>query len=170
MTEQQQATRTLSRRVVAKGAAWTLPALTVAAAAPAMAASGPPPTAAPGKGYKSPGESCKDFSKGYVIIFDITNNGSDLPILITSATILPGYTGNLTGVLAAINLPLTIPAGGTGTIILNALSANSANLAFSFDALIYWQHVPTDSHFHAPIEANVTVTGTPPDYDCPTKK
>ena len=41
MTEQ---TAGISRRTIAKGAAWAVPVVAVAAAAPAMAASGGPPT------------------------------------------------------------------------------------------------------------------------------
>jgi len=49
---------TVSRRTLAKGAAWAVPVIAVAAAAPAQAASGDEPTLAFVGACKFPGNSC----------------------------------------------------------------------------------------------------------------
>lgn len=68
-----------SRRSVVKGAAWAVPAVMVAAAAPTVAASEPPvfPNFATAIGCKLPGENIPDsygcWAKGYVLFVNFEN-------------------------------------------------------------------------------------------------
>ena len=78
----------VSRRTVAKGMAWSVPAVAVASAAPVFAASGAPPTPAVGEACKLPGNSAQgcadvfaglpglDPSKAFAIPLLVTNNTS----------------------------------------------------------------------------------------------
>lgn len=91
MTEQAQSG--ISRRTLAKGAAWAVPAAAVAAATPAMAASGRGPTVTVLAACKQPGGSCvKDgFPKfGYTFTVRIDNPTAQPIYIYTSTTITPG--------------------------------------------------------------------------------
>jgi hypothetical protein len=70
----------LTRRTVAKGAAWTAPLVAVAVAAPAFAASVPPPTIKAGStGGKCPGQST-DFEWGFVVPLETTGPVDSLTV------------------------------------------------------------------------------------------
>ncbi|MCT1458287.1 hypothetical protein M3G03_01795 [Aestuariimicrobium sp. p3-SID1156] len=70
----------LSRRTLAKGAAWSVPVVAVAGAAPAYASSPTKPvievSVVPGSGYKQPGNKCKPIFKGYRVSFNLKNTGN----------------------------------------------------------------------------------------------
>lgn len=67
------ASRPVSRRTVAKGMAWAVPAVAVAGALPAHAVSGTV-TVTNTSACKAPGGSCSLYWKGYAIGFTVTNN------------------------------------------------------------------------------------------------
>lgn len=72
--------RQVSRRTVARGAVWAIPAVPLVVAAPAYAESGGPPTGQFLDACKQPGASCnRDYSfvKGYTFTFKICNNTAD---------------------------------------------------------------------------------------------
>ncbi|MFC7489208.1 MULTISPECIES: hypothetical protein [unclassified Knoellia] len=75
MTEQRE-DRRVSRRTIAKGAAWAIPAVPLVVATPAYAESGGGPTGLFLGACKQPGNSCFSrfgFRKGYTFTFRITN-------------------------------------------------------------------------------------------------
>ncbi|WP_353953343.1 hypothetical protein V6K52_07970 [Knoellia sp. S7-12] len=75
MTEQRE-DRRISRRTIAKGAAWAIPAVPLVVATPAYASSGGGPTGVFIDACKQPGASCRNdfgFIKGYTFTFSITN-------------------------------------------------------------------------------------------------
>ena len=65
--------RGVSRRTVAKGIAWSVPAVVVASAAPAYAASSAPPSVSNATACKNPGGSCKTRPKGYSFFVTLCN-------------------------------------------------------------------------------------------------
>ncbi len=82
-----------ARRSVVKGAAWAVPAVVVASAAPAMAGSPPPRPPRPrvvfsGAACKLPGNS-QDIFKGYRFQLNVTNQASQ-PILIVIDSVRVG--------------------------------------------------------------------------------
>ena len=68
------APKNISRRRVVAGAAWSVPAVVIASAAPAMAASGP--LSFSGRACKLPGNS-SDLYKGYVFELESDNPGGN---------------------------------------------------------------------------------------------
>lgn len=75
----------VSRRTIAKGAAWAVPVIAVGAAAPLAAASGPPPVIvqASGLGCKEPGKSfSKDSPFAYRLSLEVTTSFDDTVTLI----------------------------------------------------------------------------------------
>ena len=78
MTEEREPRR-ISRRTIAKGTAWALPAVPLVLATPAYAASGGGPTGAFESACKQPGDSCDTparpygFTKGYTFVVNLTN-------------------------------------------------------------------------------------------------
>lgn len=82
----------VSRRTVAKGVAWAVPAIAVASVAPMVAASvivPPPPTFDWTHGCATTGnqnEGCAGVSKGFQVQFTLTNQtGADLVFVVTDA-------------------------------------------------------------------------------------
>src|SRR6478672_3344722 len=65
--------RGISRRTVAKGIAWSVPAVVVASAAPAYALSSASPTVGVPDSCKNPGVSCNTRPKGYSFFVPICN-------------------------------------------------------------------------------------------------
>jgi len=165
MTEQ---TAGISRRTIAKGAAWAVPVVAVAAAAPAMAASGGPPTFTPGTACKNPGNSCAVHPKGYTLPFTVTNS-SPRTIYITAVTYENVVGTSLTFVYAPPpTLPITLLPGSSQVIKFNAESTNSANSVFTMDMVITWGHESDGSdHDHSPLLIPISIPGTPPDCTCP---
>ena len=120
-----------NRRTVVKGAAWAVPAVAVAAAAPALAASPKCLTAQfLGDSCKQPG-SGNDF--GYRLEICFTNNcATSITLTVTQVA---ANTGNPV-VLAVSQDPITIPAGGQACLPQDVLycsnsSANFINVTFT---------------------------------------
>lgn len=159
--------RPVSRRTVAKGIAWTVPAITVATAVPAFATSGPRPVGSYEDGCKQPGYSCGvGFVKGYAFLLTLSNP-SDLDIYIydttrgsASVTLVPQITTttqskdlglsyytsaiyNGTAVGQQIPMSLKIPANGSVQIVMNGSSDNSANASATGSIDIPWGHTET---------------------------
>ena len=65
--------RGISRRTVATGIAWSVPAVIVASAAPAYASSSASPTVGSATACKNPGGSCKTRPKGYSFFVTLCN-------------------------------------------------------------------------------------------------
>jgi hypothetical protein len=110
--------RGISRRTVVAGTAWAVPAIVVASAAPAMAASGP--VVLTGRACKDPGSGQGD--KSYYFEVTLTNT--------TNATATYGFTSiEINGVTTTLTpASTTVPANQSKTIILKAtLLPNSAN-------------------------------------------
>lgn len=128
--------RRISRRTIAKGAAWAIPAVPLVVATPAYAASGGGPTIVLGGACKLPGNSCGTvFVKGYIFDLSITNT-TDKPIYIYDEA---GFEFIITENSPDIDLffqaaiyasgpnegdqvmfPILIPPGDTVAIVLNA--------------------------------------------------
>lgn len=180
----------ISRRTVAKGAAWTAPVILGGVAAPAYAASGTKPSIVPGPSCKQPGNSCnKDFgiSKGYVFIFTITNlsakdvwlytggaypnNGPEITTTGVDAIPLTYAGGRIGGVYYAPGTHIPVPAGGTVTFLLGVNGeADSSNRVFSMHIKFQWGHTALPAgdveHKSDPLTSTVDVSGTPPCDKC----
>lgn len=149
-----------SRRAVVKGAAWAVPVVAVASAAPAMALSGAVTFTQSGA-CKSPGDSCKTFPKGYRFTGTISSTWS-CTITITSATFTT-LSGSTPGTLS-LDTPIQVPSGTTPNFVLTVNSSNSANAVFS----VRVDFTYTDCHGNSQSDSTIlTVTGTPPDCSCP---
>ncbi len=159
--------RRISRRTLAKGAAWAAPVVAIGAAAPAYAASGPPPTFTYGGACKSPGNSCQVFPKGYEFRFTVCNSSSETIWLYTVTYVAEGT--NLTLIHAAPPLPIRIDAASCRDVVFRADSSNSANQTFQATMTVSWGHTPTagaDPDPHPNVSTTYTVPGTPPDCIC----
>lgn len=164
----------LSRRTLAKGAAWAVPAAAVAAAAPAMASSGGGPTLDVTAACKNPGNSCKSRPKGYTVTARICNN-TIYDIYITAVTFEAIGTSLNLAYAPPPALPFMVPAGECGLYYLIASSTNSANQAFTLNTTLRWSHSedPADDEFqaeHLPVMDSYLVPGTPPECICPDPK
>lgn len=164
-------TRKISRRTVAKGIAWSVPAVAVATATPALAASGGGPTLTLGNACKNPGNSCKTRPKGYTVFATICNpTGYD--IYVTGVTYTTtGTTLDLT-YAPPPTLPFLVPKGECVEVYLNASSTNSANQEFTLNVTLAWSHTPDPADddqqgMHQPVTQSVLIPGTPPDCVCP---
>lgn len=84
----------LSRRTLAKGAAWSVPVVAVAGAVPAYAIS-PKGTVVFNQtgACKLPGNSCKPFRKGYLLVGQLCNTWSNATVTITAS----GSSGHIGG-------------------------------------------------------------------------
>jgi hypothetical protein len=121
----------ISRRTVAKGMAWAVPVIAVAAAVPAYAAS-QPILQATGEGCKLPGSS-GNLYKGYAIGFT-ANNPYDVSLMITVDSIILNGTSlggtqiiNLSGCTKLGNNTFTIPPNTfySNLVLLTKESGNS---------------------------------------------
>lgn len=159
--------RTISRRTLTKGVAWAAPVVAVGAAAPAFAASEPPPTFSYGSACKSPGNSCKEFPKGYEFRFTVCNPGAETIWLYTVTYVAEGT--NLTLIHAAPPLPIRIDAQTCRDVVFRADSSNSANQDFLATMTVSWGHTQTagaDPNPHPNVSTTYTVPKTPPDCVC----
>lgn len=166
----------ISRRTVAKGAAWSAPVILGGVAAPAYAASGGSPTLSIEGACKAPGNSCDPFRKGYIVTLTITNHSGKAvwlyvpPTIATEGTDLDleyaGYDDG-SGTLNTGHIP--IPANSSKTIELNATHTNSANQDFDLTLTFAWGHTPNQdddqNHVDDPVSATTTILKTPPDCD-----
>ncbi len=159
--------RTISRRTIAKGAAWSAPVIAVAASAPASATSGAPPEFTFLSACKSPGNSCKVFPKGYRFVFTVCNDDPLQSIWIYSVTYTDLVGTNLTLQHASPTLPYEVAAGGCSNITFQADSSSSANAVFTGTMLVSWGHESGgDPKNHPAIPVDFAVTGTSPDCAC----
>jgi hypothetical protein len=130
----------ISRRTIAKGAAWSVPVVAVGAAAPAMAASGGF-FELNGNGCKLPGAS-NDTFKGYAFELTATNNTND-PVTVQVDFVT--LNGENLGDVAFVDLDtctalgtneFTIPADTVLNLALvteNAASSSNGTLAAQYD-------------------------------------
>ena len=101
-----------TRRSMMKGMAWAAPAMTMAVAAPALAASppiGPPPVMA----VLNTNASCKVTGgiHKYRLVFTFTNSGSDAMVKMTSVSVTPN-SGSPVTFPVSDEAPFSLPAGG----------------------------------------------------------
>lgn len=170
----------LSRRALAVGSAWSVPAILVSTSAPAFALSGGPPSASESPGCKAPGNSCAPIQKGYAFPFQLCNNtGEDIWIYsVTFTSTVPAniYTdifsgGQLieTNAAGTTNVVATLPdALPNGTCLYykyNGFAANSANIGFTANLSFTWGHTPTAAGDtdHGPVNFQIVIGATPPD-------
>ena len=167
----------VSRRAVAKGLAWSVPAVVTARAAPALAASSEPPQAWPAPAASS-GSSCAGvFVKGYVFEVTLTNTTGETIFLYNQ----PGFVITITENNASIDLvfqaavdattgqvirfPYEMPSGASLTILLNAgENGTSADQPIAGSIFFPWGHTPTppDPDNHPDIEIPFSYLSTPP--------
>ena len=161
--------RRISRRTIAKGAAWAVPTVPlVVATTPAYASSGGGPKGTFQRACKQPGNSCAPFgfTKGYSFLITITNptnkpiyvytaTGALAPVFIVTTSSTSGVTfsfGDAVQYIPAVPpagptfAPLgdsvLIPANGSIQIIIDATSNNSANFTASGTIFLAWGHTP----------------------------
>jgi hypothetical protein len=143
----------ISRRTVTKAMAWAVPAIAIAAPAPAFAISGEPPTVVIGQACKLPGKStnaqgCEDVYAGcagldtdnaYAFPIQITND-SDQVIYITAIDITTA--GDLDFDVKCISPAFCSPiaANDTVDILVYANSNNSANTSETVTLTLTWGH------------------------------
>lgn len=168
------------RRTVAKGVAWSLPAVATIGAAPAYALSGAPPTLQYLNACKYPGNRCSRARKGYAFAFKV-NNPSNRDIYICNAVIsnMVGTDVNFSYVKTTCNAG-KIPAHTDGTFYFYFEgSKDSSNEVFTFTLTVYWGHACSctnpnnaatcscnDPETHPPVIKQVSVSGTPPNGFC----
>lgn len=169
-----EATKPVSRRTVAKGAAWAAPVILGGVAAPAYAASGPAPTLSIGGACKAPGNSCNPFVKGYVVTMTITNTSNKTiwlyvpPTITTVGTDLNlSYAGYDDGSGVLKTGHIEIPANSSVVVRLNTTSTNSANQVFDLTLTFSWGHTPVEGddpdHDGDFVSATVRIPETPPE-------
>lgn len=158
-----------SRRTLVKGAAWSVPVVAVAGAAPAHAASPGQVILTQVAACKSPGNSCKTFKKGYIFTFNVTSTWS-CPVNVLSGTFTV-LSGSTPGTLTVD--PFTIQPGANQTIEVTVRAQNSGNSAFTAWMCLTYEGDCVDGTVSETPDSTVdpctlvTVTGTPPDCDCP---
>lgn len=163
----------VSRRTVAKGVAWTVPAVMVAGAAPAFAISGTPPTFVFDSACKSPGNSCKPTPKGYTTGYNVCNTES-VPIYLYSVTyqnVVSATKGAITFTyIGPPTMPVRLEANTCYRIAFAADSSDSGNLGATTGTIVVrWGHtLPGGSDTdHGPVLQDFNFNGTPPDCCCP---
>lgn len=164
----------VSRRTLAKGAAWSVPAVAVAAAAPAYAKSGPAATLEYVGACKFPGNSCARANKGYAFAFDVTNTSQETVYLCDGADITVTQGDAILNALTHTGFGptgcLEVAPGATGRAFFFFSGAgNSGNQNFTGTISIPWGHecpCSADEFDHPNLTATVTVTDTPPGGLC----
>ncbi len=157
------------RRTVAKGIAWAVPAITVAGAAPAFAASGNPPDVLLGVACKLPGASqsrcpteiaqgifAGDFSKAFALPIQVTNNTTKAIVLKPSITVTnvrdgdgnPTLPFNVQGIYP--DYCTALDPGESANVLIFANSDNSANDDVYADVTVPWGHDCADTD-HQPL-------------------
>ncbi len=154
----------LSRRTLAKGAAWSVPAVAVAAAAPAMAASALVTVSEAGDACKLPGNSCSNagYNKGYLQPLTICNNSTvSVTVTITEPATLT-FNGNST-VFTPVPASFTVAPGGCQNVTLNLnLQDNSQNS--SITGTLNWTAIGGSLSVSGSTAINTA--STPPCVDC----
>lgn len=157
----------ITRRSVARGAAWSAPVIAVAGAAKAAAVSGPRPTVQFNGAYKLPLSWCNLFNSFlYGFEFTITNTSTQTiwiyPNTLSVST-TPNYGFTYSGSTTAIQLA----PNASQTFLLRMTGTNSGNLTFTGTYSLGWGHCATagcDTYGHLPIADSLVVSGTPFDY------
>lgn len=176
MSELDAPERGISRRTIAKGAAWSVPVIAVGAAAPAMAISGPTPTGQALGACKLPGASCSNiFVKGYAFLVEVCNTSGltiyGYPGIVVTDTnpdinlVFEAAVDSVTG--AEIQPPFPILPGQCVTLILNAgENGSSSQQSISGEVIIPWGHTPDPAndqdHVGDPIVIPYSFPTTPP--------
>lgn len=151
------------RRTVAKGVAWTVPAVAVASTAPAFALSGTPPIICAGVACKLPGSSCDNFvagldgTKGFAFPFTIENTDSK-PIYIYSVTIAP--FADKTFDVVGVSFPFgPIAAGAFLEVTVYANGSSSDQTGGVTTVTVEWGHTPlaADDTEHEAIAVPIAV-------------
>lgn len=153
----------ITRRTVARGAAWSAPVIAVAGAAKAAAVSGPRPTVQFNGAYKLP--LCLNaFLYGFE--FTITNTSTQTiwiyPNTLSVST-TPNYGFTYSGSTTAIQLA----PNASQTFLLRMTGTNIGILTFTGTYSLGWGHCATagcDTYGHLPIADSLVVNGTPLDY------
>lgn len=162
----------ITRRTVARGAAWSAPVIAVAGAAKAAAVSGPRPTVQFNGAYKlSRPLSCGINPFSYGFEFTITNTSTQTiwiyPNTLSVST-TPNYGFTYSGSTTAIQLAPN--ASQTFLLRMTDTSGNlTFNLTFTGTYSLGWGHCATagcDTYGHLPIADSLVVNGTPPDTRC----
>lgn len=154
----------VSRRTVAKGAAWAVPAIAVAGAAPAMAAS-PGLIELSGAGCKLPGNSNSTF-KGYAFALTASNTTtSSVTIQINSVTL----NGEDLGDAIVVNLDTCTMLGTVNELVLPAgtsydnLALLTSNAASSANGTLAVNYTVTETSMtdtvYASVEAAPPING-----------
>ena len=107
-----------------KGMAWAAPAMTMAVAAPALAASSPidPP---PVMAVLNTNASCK-VTRGihkYRLVFTFTNSGSDAMVKMTSVSVAPN-SGSPVTFPVSDEAPFSLPVGGEEVVTYESVKAD----------------------------------------------
>lgn len=159
----------VSRRTIAKGAAWAVPAIVVASPAPALAASGPPATRQFSvlSGCKLPGNSNATF-KGYAFAMTASNTTSGTVVITINSITLNGTDlGNALVVdldtcttLGGVNT-VTLPANTTYTnlALVVSNSANSASGTVAVDYTTFASGTTTTDTLYTSVDASPTING-----------
>ena len=164
-----------SRRTLAKGAAWAVPAAAVVAVpAPAYALSGPVPSLDYLGACKFPGNSCSRARNGYGFAFTVTNNDPDKAVYFCQASLTnvnpPFPAGTTLTWSAPVSGCVEVDPGETGTIIFYFTgTGNSANLVFTATLNVQWGHecpCSNDLDNHPALTFPVDVAATPPQQFC----
>jgi hypothetical protein len=164
MSEQREQRRH-SRRTIAKGAAWAVPAVPLVLATPAYASSGGGPTGQVLRACKQPGASCQNqfgFVKGYTFLVSFTNPTAEDLYLYTDpdGPLAPFFdvTSSVDFTYASARLftlnpptiggpvpePLLLRAGQSVLLIINAgTNSNSANTDAAGTLVMAWGHTVT---------------------------
>ncbi|WP_404381889.1 hypothetical protein LL946_14635 [Knoellia locipacati] len=178
--------RRISRRTIAKGAAWAIPAVPLVVATPAYAASGGGPTIVLGDACKLPGNSCGNvFVKGYIFDVTITNNTdkdiylyNETGYLITFAEDAPAITLFFQAAIIAtgpnagdvVTFPYLLEPGESIALIFNAgENGNSQNVQdITVTISVPWGHTEDpnlEPDNHPPAVDTATYPSTPPEQN-----
>jgi len=154
---------------VAKGIAWSVPAVVVASAAPAYAASSAPPSVSNATACKNPGGSCKTRPKGYSFFVTLCNPDPTDTIYMYGGTVTSIQLRDLVIAFLVPPVPFPIAPGGCVTVEYVASSNDSANFSFTVDVEVFWGHTPQppDPDNHPPVAFSIVVDGSAPDCVCP---
>ena len=113
-----------TRRSMMKGMAWAAPAMTMAVAAPALAASSPidPP---PVMAVLNTNASCKVTGgiHKYRLVLTFTNSGSDAMVKMTSVSVAPN-SGSPVTFPVSDEAPFSLPVGGEEVVTYESVKAD----------------------------------------------
>ena len=159
----------ISRRTLVKGTAWAVPAVAVASAAPAMAASGTVTFNNLSSACKLPGGSCEGqtgVKKGYVVAMQVCNTVTGNPGNVT-VTFTEPVNGTLCGTSKEWSIkpnPLVLTQSGCTTVYLAlAGEPDSANCAISGSTSFTWSAV---NGLTGSGTLNFSAPATPPCDNC----